>query len=68
MSYICDMAKQTTEEFYKTIQEEYRRMSAPDRKLGVQKYTDKYIFAKLAQKYFRSARTIESIIYSRVKV
>lgn len=69
MSYICVMpkiARQTTKEFYECIQQEYRRMSSPDKSLGVQKYTDRYIFAKLAKKYFRSPSTIEAIVYGRV--
>ena len=59
-------AKRTTKEFYRTIQQEYQRLSAPDRKLGVKKYTDKYIYAFLAENYFRSPATIEAIIYNRI--
>jgi rRNA maturation endonuclease Nob1 len=35
---------------------------------GVQIYTDDYILQKLADKYFLAAKTIENIVFNRVKL
>ncbi len=55
-----------TQEFYRKIREEYKRLSAISEK-GKTKYTQGYVISKIAQKYLRSERTIENIIYHRVK-
>lgn len=63
---MAEPVRKTTQELYQTIREEYKRMSAPDKRFGIQKYTDRYIFAKIAKKYFRSVATIEAIVYGRL--
>lgn len=35
---------------------------------GIQIYTDDYILQKLADKYFLAAKTIENIVFNRVKL
>lgn len=35
---------------------------------GVQIYTDDYILQKLADKYFLASKTVENIVFNRVKL
>ena len=58
--------KPVTIQLHNDIRLDYERMSAPDPKYGVQKETDAYIFRKLADKYYKSHKTIEKIIYNRI--
>lgn len=58
--------KTTTQAFYRAVREDYKALSQEDDAYGVRKYTDAYIFTVLGQKYFRSAKTIENIVYHRV--
>lgn len=37
-----------------------------NKKNGIQVYTDKHIYDRLATKYFLAAKTIENIIFGRV--
>lgn len=46
--------------FYNLIREEYCKLSEQ------KKYTHSYIVATLSEKFFRSERTIENIIFNRV--
>lgn len=55
-----------TQLFYAKIRKEYERWSAICEN-GRAKYTQSYIIGKIAQKYLRSERTIENIIYHRVR-
>ncbi|KGB65837.1 hypothetical protein Q787_10960 [Ornithobacterium rhinotracheale H06-030791] len=50
---------------YACVREEYARLSNITA-YGKQKYTHEYIISELAQKFFRSERTIENIIFNRV--
>jgi len=50
---------------YKAIQQAYERMSNIQ-ELGVQKYTHTYIIRKLSERFYKSPKTIENIIYGRV--
>lgn len=54
-----------TSRLYTSIREEYSRMTKIT-KHGKQKYTHECIVAELSQKFFRSERTIENIIFNRV--
>ncbi|WP_392419391.1 hypothetical protein ACF3OE_06455 [Capnocytophaga canis] len=54
-----------TQLFYAKIRSEYQRWSAISEN-GRTKYTQGYIISKIAEKYLRSQRTIENIIYHRV--
>lgn len=58
--------KRTTQAFYQAIRKDYASMCREDDKYGVRKYSDAYIFEVLAEKYFRSAKTIENIVFHRV--
>lgn len=55
-----------TQLFYAKIRKEYERWGAICEN-GRAKYTQSYIISKIAEKYLRSERTIENIIYHRVK-
>lgn len=57
--------KPSTERFYDDIRKEYSRLCKV-KKLGVRLYHNDYIMAFLAEKFYRSAKTIENIIYHRV--
>uniref|UniRef100_UPI0039A4342E hypothetical protein n=1 Tax=Ornithobacterium rhinotracheale TaxID=28251 RepID=UPI0039A4342E len=50
---------------YACVREEYSRMSNITA-YGKQKYTHDYIVSTLAQKFFKSERTIENIVFNRV--
>lgn len=58
--------KDTTLQLHNDIRNDYERRSTPDAKYGVQKETDAYIFRVLAEKYYKSWKTIEKIIYNRI--
>lgn len=58
--------KKTTKALYQAIRRDYAAMIREDDKYGVRKYSDAYIFEVLGEKYFRSAKTIENIVYHRV--
>lgn len=58
--------KKTTQAFYQAIRKDYMEMRKEDDKYGVRKYSDAYIFEVLAEKYFRSPKTIENIVYHRI--
>jgi hypothetical protein len=57
--------KDTTARFYGAIKADYRKLKEV-RKKGAQLYSDKYILAELAEKYFRQPSTIENILFNRV--
>lgn len=57
--------KPNTERFYQDVREEAARMRNV-KKLGVQFYSNDYIKAYLAEKFYRSAKTIENILFHRV--
>ena len=58
--------KKTTKALYQAIRSDYAALSKEDDKYGVRKYSDAYIFEVLAEKYFRSPKTIENIVYHRI--
>lgn len=57
--------KPSTERFYHDVRSEYKRLSEVKRK-GVQFYHRDYIMAYLAEKFYRSPKTIENILFHRV--
>lgn len=60
------LRKKTTLAFYQAIRKDYAHMSGMDGKYGVRKYSDAYIFSILGEKYFRSPKTIENIVFHRI--
>lgn len=54
-----------TQRLYSDIREEYHRLRAV-REHGVRKYSDDYILAVVAKKFYRSPRTISNIVFHRV--
>jgi len=57
--------KPHTDRFYALIRSDYHKMKAV-KKYGVSMCSQDYIFGVLADKYFRSPKTIENIIFNRV--
>ena len=53
-----------TQRLHQDIKREFDRMSS-DKALGVQKYTTDFILATLAQKFYKSPKTIENIVFNR---
>lgn len=58
--------RETTQSLYDAIRRDYESMSRKDEQYGVRKYSDAYIFETLGRRYFRSAKTIENIVFHRV--
>lgn len=57
--------KESTNKLYKDIREEYHKL-ANVQEFGEKKYKDRWIFAKLGIKFYKSKRHIENIVYFRV--
>lgn len=57
--------KERTQELYDTIREDYKKIK-DKKKWGVQIYTSQYVIHMLAEKYFKSPKTIENIVFLRV--
>lgn len=57
--------KPSTERFYDDVRKEYSRLCNVKR-LGKQLYHRDYIMAYLADKFYRSEKTIENILFHRV--
>lgn len=57
--------KERTQDFYQSIKMDYLALMS-ETKGGVPVYSQEYMFSVLAKKYFRSPRTIENIVFSRV--
>ena len=57
--------KECTNKMYEDVRHEYKKMS--DIKChGVSKYSHDYIVVVLANRFYRSPKTIENIIFNRV--
>lgn len=52
----------STQQLYKDIRSEFKKMSESG------KYRSTHIIEQLAAKYYKSAGTIENIVYTKVKV
>lgn len=57
--------KETTIALHNEIKKEFDKLSQFKEK-GVKKYSVEYVLAHLAQKYFKSPKTIENIVFNRV--
>lgn len=57
--------KESTKRQYLSIRNEYTKLNQV-KEFGVQKYSNAWIVNKLADRFFKSAGTIENIIYHRV--
>lgn len=60
------MAKQTTIRLHADVRKEFERMSNI-REFGVRKFTIPYILNHLAQRFYKSPKTIENIVFDRYK-
>lgn len=56
--------KESTQQQYDLIRQEFEKLNTTE--FGVQKYTHKWMFAKLAKKYFKKPNTIEQIVFHRL--
>ena len=57
--------KPHTHKMYDDVRDEYKRLSEI-KEFGVQKHSFDWIIAKVAEKFYRSPKTIENIIFNRV--
>ncbi|HCY81523.1 MAG TPA: hypothetical protein DHV22_07965 [Xanthomarina gelatinilytica] len=57
--------REQTIRLHQAIKEDFDKLSSV-KEYGVPKYTNQYILNRLAEKYFKSARTIENIVFGRV--
>lgn len=57
--------KENTKKLYKAIKRDFSNFQN-EKHNGIQKYNTKYIISRLADKYFKSASTIENIVYGRI--
>lgn len=54
-----------TIELYQAIRKEFDRLSNV-KKHGVKQYSNEYILATVAAKFFKSPKTVENIVFNRV--
>jgi len=52
---------------HQDIKDEFNRLSNV-REYGVPKYSSQYILHKIADKYYKSAKTIENIVFNRTSI
>lgn len=57
--------KDRTQLMYEDIRKEYKKLS-DIKSHGVQKFSHDYIVITLANKFYRSPKTIENIVFNRV--
>lgn len=57
--------KPETQRLYQDIHKAYEKL-VNMRAFGVQKYSNEYIFRKIAHDFYKSPKTIENIIFDRV--
>lgn len=56
--------KEITNRLYSDIKKEFLRLSNVS-EFGVPKYSEKWIYAKLAHIFYKSPKTIENIVFNR---
>lgn len=56
--------KESTKMHYQEIRDAFHKLNKNE--YGVQKYTHKWLFAKLAKKFHKQPDTIEKIIFHRI--
>lgn len=61
------MAKQTTLDIYQDIKKEWKKLDEIT-EFGVKKYTDAWIYNKLAKMFYKSPKTIENIVWNRTHI
>lgn len=61
------MAKPQTIRLHQDIKADFDKMSAAQ-DFGVQKYSNEHILHYLAQKYYKSPKTIENIVFGRIEL
>lgn len=54
-----------TQKLYSDIKKDFDKLSST-RELGVKKFSNEFILAKLAEQYYKSPKTIENIVFNRV--
>lgn len=54
-----------TDRLYQDIKRDFSKFSAI-KEFGVQKYTNDWILAKLGNKYYKSPKTVENIVFNRL--
>lgn len=64
--YICCMStvKENIAQLYKDIKAEFLKLTSI-KEFGVPKYSEKWIFAKISAKFYKSPKTIENIVFNR---
>lgn len=65
LSFAPSVKKETTERLYEDIRREYMKWLNKT-KDGVRVYSDEYILACIANKFYKSSKTIENIVFNRV--
>ena len=60
-------AKATTIRLHNDIKKEFYRMSAI-KEYGVQKFSIDYILNEIANKFYKSPKTIENIVFNRTTI
>lgn len=58
--------KERTHQVYEEIRKEYKKMR-DKRKNGVRLYSDEYVLFAIGKKFFRVPKTIENIVFHRIK-
>lgn len=59
------MARELTDRLYHDIKQDFDKFSNV-KEFGVQKYSMAWVLAKIADKYYKSPKTIENIVFNRV--
>lgn len=64
--YLCDnmAVREQTLRLHQAIKDDFEKLSNI-KEYGVEKYTLQFKLNKLADKYFKSARTVENIVFGR---
>jgi hypothetical protein len=55
-----------TDKLYNDIKRDFEKYSKV-KEFGVQKYSLQWVFAKLGDKYYKSPKTIENIVFNRTQ-
>lgn len=63
--FLIPPKKPSTQRLYEDVRREYL-VWLNKRKNGVRVYSDEYIFAVVAEKFYKSPKTIENIVFNRV--
>lgn len=59
--------REQTLRLHNAIKEDFDKLSNI-KEYGVEKYTTQYKLNKIAEKYFKSAKTIENIVFNRTQL